>query len=351
MARRTKAGQFSPVSLVALNRIAKLERKHPKLLLAYLALARHTTMNDLDGSGPNRYSGAGAKKITEVALCGREYANTMLDGLVSLGLIVKAPQGLSFKQARWAMCHTGTVNIPHALIDGTKGRDGKDQEGITRLLRLGASDEVITCAIMLLVNCYAEHDLDEFGGINPQLMWREWKHQAKEDGDCFRVTCEPGSYTASKDWIELIVSSMGGKVDDKGNSSAFWSAFELLKGKKGEGGGLFYEVVTAWDDQTPTTRVPIRLNDYHAATGEGEASLIADVPSSGFYTNKENDRGDPEKCWFLLPTKPQKVTGVWRLRFRCATSETAAGLECDGMAVEMVRQQLAERGTLFALDW
>jgi hypothetical protein len=346
MARRTKAGQFSPVSLEALEVIAKCEKKHPKLLLAYLALARHTTMKDLDGSGPNRFTGAGAKKVTEIAICGTPLARGMVNGaLVTLGLIKKAPPGLPSKQALWAMQHQGTVNIPHALIDGIRGRGVKDQDGINRLLKHGASDLVATCAIMLLVYSYAEHDLAKWGGINHQLMWRAWKHQASTEGSGFRVAAEPDetseAYT-TVGWQEKVLASMGVKRTEENAQSLFWPAFNLLKST-----GLIYEVVSVVrGDQY---EVPVRLNDYHAATSEGEAALIADVTGSGFYTHKSNEGGEPEGCWFYLPSQPQKVIGVWRLRFRCSTPETAAGLERDELAVEAAKQELIKREILFSM--
>jgi hypothetical protein len=335
MTKGTKPGQFSPVSLEALELIAK-SRKDPRLLLAYLGLARHTTMNDLDGRGPNMLTGAGAEKVRVLTGCGTPMATGMVNALASMGLIKKAGAGLPIAQARWAMQHRGDVNIPHALIDGGIGQ----ADGIGRLLKEGASNEAVVCAIMLLINCYAEHDLEKFGGINHQQMWRNWEHLTGTEGEGFRVTAEPKTESVNGKYLSKIMSGMGGKVNDEGNSAVFWEAFNLLLGT-----GLFYEVVTAIN--VKGERLPIRVNDFHAVVSD--SSLLAAAPGLGvgFYEHKDNDRSEPESCWFYLPSKPEKVIGIWRLRFRCATPETAKGIDLDWSTVDTAVNDMCKKGVLY----
>ncbi|MEG2569541.1 MAG: hypothetical protein RSA84_25365, partial [Acinetobacter sp.] len=234
MTKGTKPGQFSPVSLEALELIANA-KKDPRLLLAYLGLARHTTMRDLDGRGPNMLTGAGAEKVRVLTGCGTPMATGIVNALAGMGLIKKPAAGLPPNQARWAMQHQGTVNIPHALIDGIGNADG-----IGRLLKEGAADEVVVCAVMLLINCYVMHDLEMFGGVDYQQIWRHWNHIVSPEGEGFLVTAEPTNDTARTKFISKIVGSMGDQVNGKDASHVFWKAFDLLKGT-----GLFYEVVTS----------------------------------------------------------------------------------------------------------
>jgi hypothetical protein len=340
MTKGTKPGQFSPVSLEALELIAKRHRKDPRLLLAYLGLARHTHMQDLDGRGPNMLTGAGAKKVRELTGCGSPIATGIVHELANMGLIKKGPVNLPITQARWAMQHRGSVNIPHALIDGIAGTDG-----INRLLKKGASDETVVCAIMLLINCYAEHDLEKFGGINHQRMWRKWEHLANttEDGEGYRVAAEPKGPHATLEYISKIVGSMGNKVADNGNSDVFWEAFHLL-----ENTGLFYEVVTAISIKG--VRLPIRINDFHAAAPDSSLLDAAAGLGVGFYVHKNNDRVEPESCWFYLPSEPKKVIGIWRLRFRCATPETAKGVDLDWSTVNTAIKDMCMKGVLYHPD-
>ncbi len=335
MAKGTKAGQFSPVSLEALELIAKGEKKDPRLLIAYLGLARHTTMNDLDGRGPNMLTGAGAEKVRVLTGCGTPMATGIVRVLEKMGLIKKPPSGLPPAQARWAMQHRGNVNIPHALIDGLG-----DAEGIGRLLKAEATSEVVVCAIMLLVNCYAEHNLERFGGINHKWMWRKWGHSTSAEGEGFKVAAEPETETASSGYLSKIIASIGGQLDAKGNSNVFWSAFGLLKNS-----GLLYEVLTVIDSEG--TRLPIRVNDFHATWDE--ASLLSDAAGVGvgYYVNKDNDRSEPESCWFYLPSEPKEVVGIWRLRFRCATPETALGLALDQASVTKAIEKMGAKSILY----
>ncbi|MRJ23994.1 hypothetical protein FRT60_27280, partial [Pseudomonas haemolytica] len=317
MTKGTKPGQFSPVSLEALELIANA-KKDPRLLLAYLGLARHTTMRDLDGRGPNMLTGAGAEKVRVLTGCGTPMATGIVNALAGMGLIKKPAAGLPRNQALWAMHHQGTVNIPHALIDGGIG----NADGIGRLLKEGATDEVVVCAVMLLINCYAVHDLEMFGGVDHQQIWRHWNHMVSPEGEGFRVTAEPINDTAQAKFISKIVGSMGGKVDENGNSDVFWKAFKLLKGT-----GLFYEVVTSIS--VDGERTPIRVNDFHAVGSDSSLLEAAPGLGVGFYVHKDNDRSEPEGCWFYLPSDPEKVVGIWRLRYRCATPETARGVALD----------------------
>jgi len=336
MTKGTKSGQFSPISLEALELIAR-DKKDPRLLLAYLGLARHTTMNDLDGRGPNMLTGAGAEKVRVLTGCGTPVATGMVNALAGMGLIKKPTAGLPVNQARWAMQHQGTVNIPHALIDGGIG----NAEGIGRLLKAGATNEVVVCAIMLLINCYALHDLEMFGGVDHQKIWRRWDHSTSPEGDGVRVTAEPITDTANTKFIIKIVGSMGEKLDEKGNSSVFWKAFELLKDT-----GLFYEVVTSISIEGE--RTPIRVNDFHAVGADSSLLEAASGLGVGFYVHKDNDRSEPESCWFYLPSEPEKLIGIWRLRFRCATPETAKGVKLDWSRVDDAIAAMCEKGVLYS---
>lgn len=336
MTKRAKAGQFSPISLEALEMIANRDKKEPRLLLAYLALARHTTMMNLDGRGPNMLTGAGAQKVRNLTNCGTSVAAGLVKALDDMGVIQKAAPELPIIQARWAMQHRGDVNIPHALIDGVDGSDG-----IGRLLKADASNEVVVCAIMLLINCYAEHDMEKFGGISHRLIWRNWEHLASTEGDGVKVAAEPKTNTASLDYINKIIGSMGGKVNDENNGQFFWKAFNLLKNT-----GLFYEVVTAIN--VDSERLPIRVNDFHSTASD--PSLLdnaAGIIGAGYYTHKDNDRAEPESCWFYLPSKPESVIGIWRLRFRCSTPKTAKGIALDEAAVDRAITDLAEQDILY----
>ncbi|WP_191902314.1 hypothetical protein, partial [Pseudomonas viridiflava] len=94
----------------------------------------------------------------------------------------------------------------------------------------GAADEVVVCAVMLLINCYAVHDLEMFGGVDYQQIWRHWNHIVSPECEGFRVIAEPTNDTARTKFISKIVGSMGDQANGKDASHVFWKAFDLLKG-------------------------------------------------------------------------------------------------------------------------
>jgi hypothetical protein len=106
--------------------------------------------------------------------------------------------------------------------------------------------------------------------------------------------------------------------------------------------GLVYEVVTAFKGEG---RLPVRVNDLHAT--ESDPSLMGRVQGVGFYDHEGNDREAPESCWFYLHLQPEKLVGIWRLRFRCATPETAAGIEQDQATINVAKAGLVKAGILY----
>ena len=381
MAKHTKAGQFSPVSLAAATIVAKKWQK-PRMLAAYLALARQTSMNDEGGYGPNMVTGAGAKKVSEVIGCGQSIAMQYVQALADTGVILKAPATLraGIAPARWIMAHKGDTNLPHAAVDGLTGKSagdadeetkGKASSAIRRILDSKQSDQVQLCALMLLLHCYHNHDLAKWGGINHKLIYRTWKTEVvTPSGQSFRWAVEPeGNSTAWVDYsfatpvLASIGVSLDGMTQDEKSKicqSIFWPAWNILRDAS-----LVYETVMILKKvekelpkATPRAKpkfetvehcvVPLRINDAH----EDRLALhswIIPTGEHGFYTNQVNNFEKPEGCWFLWPWKPEDgfyVKGVWSLRFRCSTPETAVGIEWWQEAVRMAHQKLIDQGTL-----
>lgn len=380
MAKNTRAGQFSPVSLEAATIVAKKWQK-PRMLAAYLALARQTSMNDEGGYGPNMVTGAGANKVSEVIGCQWERAKQYVEALADTGVILKAPATLKagIAPARWIMAHKGDTNLPHAAVDGLAGRGagdtdeetkGKASSAIRRILDSKESDQVQLCALMLLLHCYHNHDLMKWGGINHGLIYREWKTEVvTPSGQSFRWAVEPKGNYATAYWslITPLFASIGVSLDglsqderDKIVQSIFWKAWHILVDTR-----LVYETVMILKKEekelpkaTPRAKpkfetvehciVPLRINDAHEDRLAMHSWMIP-TGEHGFYTNKDNQFEKPEGCWFLWPWKPEdgfSVKGVWSLRFRCSTPETAVGIEHWEEVVRLAHQKLIDQGTL-----
>ena len=381
MAKNTKPGQFSPVSLEAATIVAKKWQK-PRMLAAYLALARQTSMDDEGGYGPNMVTGAGANKVSEVIGCQWERAKQYVEALADTGVILKAPATMraGIAPARWIMAHKGDTNLPHAAVDGLAGKSagdtgeetkGKASSAIRRILDSKESEQVQLCALMLLLHCYHNHDLVKWGGINHGLIYRTWKTDVVTPaGQSFRWAVQPeGNHTAWATWalITPVLDSIGVNLDgmsqderSKISQSLFWKAWGILIDT-----GLIYETVMILKKEekelpkaTPRAKpkfetvqhciVPLRINDAHEDRLAMHSWMIP-TGEHGFYTNKDNQFEKPEGCWFLWPWKPEdgfSVKGVWSLRFRCSTPETAVGIEHWQEVVRLAHQKLIDQGTL-----
>jgi len=377
MAKNTKAGQYSPVSLEAATLVAKKWQK-PRMVAAYLALARQATEKDEGGYGPNMVTGAGAKKVSEVIGCQWERAKQYVEALADTGVILKAPATLKAGKApaRWIMAHKGDTNLPHAAVDGLAGKSagdtgeetkGKASSAIRRILDSKESEQVQLCALILLLHCYHNHDLVKWGGINHALIWREWKTEiVTPSGQSFRWAVIPEIARSDDGWFtkktfsQMVLTSIGLEKTESAMSQVFWPAWGILVSTR-----LVYETVMILKKvekelpkATPNAKpkfetveycvVPLRINDAHEDR-LAMHSWIIPTGEHGFYTNQVNNFEKPEGCWFLWPWKPEDgfyVKGVWSLRFRCSTLETAVGIEHWEEAVQIAHQKLIDQGNL-----
>jgi hypothetical protein len=198
MAKNTKPGQYSPVSLEAATIVAKKWQK-PRMLAAYLALARQTSKDDEGGYGPNMVTGAGANKVSEVIGCQWERAKQYVEALADTGVILKAPATLraGIAPARWIMAHKGDTNLPHAAVDGLAGKSagdtgeetkGKASSAIRRILDSKEERTGATVRPDAPVALLPQSRPGEVGRHQPcKLIWREWKTEVvTPSGQSFR---------------------------------------------------------------------------------------------------------------------------------------------------------------------
>lgn len=124
-------------------------------------------------------------------------------------------------------------------------------------------------------------------------------------------------------------------------STRFWNAWNTIRDT-----GLVYEAVCLYDTNPEPAkegqlRFTIRVNDYHAGSiaKSGDPSLLRSLElSSGsrfaYYTPADNDRGEAEAMWVVLPEKRGALVGVWRPRFRCANQDTGRWIDEENERIE-----------------
>lgn len=344
MAIKKKSGIHSPISLAAIDLIATRCGNAPRLLIAYLVLARFTHKDPVGTHGPNMVTGASATAVAEAMEMRWSRAKELIKKLLELGVIRKAEKGLvaGKSAARYVMQFKGDVAFPHALIDGLN-----EVAGIARLLEAAEDQslQTITAAVVALVHCYRLHDMNKWGGVCPQAVHAEWViRSVTPEGRGFKVNARRATTSLPKleqSFCEAILNSLGIQAQDFSKAApTLAAAFRLLSTS-----GLIYEAVSLFDDQQQPI-FPVRLNDVHAALSQSEASYIETIPGPGFYTQPENAERKPEGMHFLLPFDPTKsgcsLMGVTRLRFRCCDEATAKGLERDAVTLSTVKNRLVE---------
>lgn len=343
MATRTRSGIYSPVSLEAINLITAHCANAPRLLIAYLVLARFTGMCAVGTHAPNMVTGAGATAVANAMKIRWARANDLVKKLQELGVIQKAEKGLVVSKSRalYVIQFQGDVNVPHSLIDGLN-----EVAGITRLLEPVENQplQTITAAVVALVHCYRLHDMYRWGGVCPQAAHAPWViHSVKQEGQGFKVQAIRGTTDAAKLGEDFEANLLPMEIQAANFSPAtpaLAAGLALLRAS-----GLMYETVTLLDNKRQPI-LPIRINDAHAALSDSEQSYIEAIPGAGFYTHPGNSERKREGVHFLLPFDPTKkecsLMGVMRLRFRCCDSATAKGLERDALRLKKVKNQLVE---------
>ena len=337
MATIKKSGIYSPTSLEALSIIAGASNQSPRLLQAYLVLSRFAGQVAVGSFAANQVTGAGAEAIRKALNIRWKRANELVKALLRLKVVDHAPKGLKVGKsaATYVLKFKGHVDIPHALIDGLK-----TVPGISRLFDVehSATPDVIASAIVTLVHCYKHQNMQRWGGISPDMVSQKWQLTSSSEGRGFKaVACRDGDHYPVGSIILCadVLGTLG--IPAKAENRMAWIPIFKEGVRLLSKSGLVYETVTLFDAQL-NPLLPLRINDFHAATGS-EPSVVQSIPGSAFY---EYDQY--EKLWFITPTNlaaiGAKVIGVTRLRFRCADAATKQGLERDQSCIAAHKDSL-----------
>lgn len=346
MSGAVRAGLYTPVSMVILRRIAAKTR-NPKLVMAYLALARHGDGREIADYPPHTLTGAGANKVKQVVAVAERTASLLVNSLLNQGYISRAPEAARQVKSRltYQLHPEGDlVDIPHALIDGLEVA-GHQTPGIRRLWALDCTSDEVLNALMLLLEVYAATDMDKWGGASPALIRRDWETDATvpADGEAFRWIARALN---DKTQIQCMTPAMAhtgltwtnGKnpAQDERLRNTFFRSWKLLREC-----GLVYETVYVLNGDEPV--VPIRVNDYHGDADRDneftrDPSFLKIAEGLGFYTPANNEINDPEGAWFYWHHDPTSeglsIRGIYRPRFRAANAATGKGITRDREAAE-----------------
>jgi len=357
---------FFAVSLPVLNRIVK-QGGDVSDLMTYLVLAKHTT-----GWGKWKYqtSTAGAKAVSKKTGLTYRQAQVRLDWLQEHGFIQpggaegipshvtsEAAHQREATRVRWVLGKLGNsrVYLAHSLIEGIG--QGKKHPPMMRLrdeTRAGPRHklaEARTDTLLLLMHCYAEQSIQDYGGINPVMLRSNWQEAEELDNlvgmDWLVMELaqpEEGSQTASLEFVERVLPH----VPKDERPARFWNAFNNLRRL-----GFMYEVIQVWqgnplEDPRAELFYPLYVRDYHAR--ESDPYCQRDIHRfleqcdylNGYDLVQIAEEAKDLETFRLLRTQGGRecAIGTYRLRFRPSTEDTGRGMKQEADRAEQWRLHL-----------
>lgn len=359
---------FFAVSVPVLRRIVE-QGGDASDLMTFLVLAKHTT-----GWGKWKYiaSTAGAKAVS--ARTGLTYrkAQVRLDWLQEHGFIqpgesvegmpahvtCEAAHQRTATKVRWVLGKLGNSRayLSHSLIDGVGA--GKKHPPLMRLWEEVAKGpcasimEARTDALLLLIHCYAEQSIQDFGGINPEVLRRPWTdttsatEEVLEDLGWLVMEVEQGQESTTLEFVAKVLSH----APEDSRRDRFWNAFENLKRL-----GFMYEVLQVWQGnplENPRAELfySLYVRDYHArqsdpyCQGAIHTFLIEAGYLDGNCLNALVEEAKEQQTFRLIRTKGggECVIGTYRLRFRPSTEDTGKGMMQEAERAEHWRDVLTK---------
>jgi hypothetical protein len=284
-------GHFFVVSLEAIHQII-IKGGLADDVMSYLVLARHTQGR---GQWQRLLSTSGAKAIhTKTGIPYRK-AMRSLQWLEKAELIMPMNEGV--RQAiphlpdhfgktktrattvRWILQDFSEplIYLANTLVDGVKGMGDKNPPLLRMMDYMPISffkkADVRLDALMLLLHLYYHHELDEYGGVNPnKALYGKWEPISDKNDSASNFHSHLQKYTLSKcsniAKTQFIDKTLFYISDEKIRSERFWNALKNLKSL-----GFVYEVIQIWDSNPLTMRnaeilYPLYILDRYARQSE-----------------------------------------------------------------------------------
>lgn len=307
-------------------------------LAAFVVLVSHTSGL---GSGAHQFSTAGARAVNTKTGISYRKAQKALDWLFDKDFIEKATSDHDVpraRQVRWMVANHNEqlVYLPHSLIHGVSDSGpplsriyAESELGPTKLVKNARTD-----TLWVLLALYGQHSIEDFGGIDPSMLWVDWvEAENDEHAEIFEsgglsftpfIQTRGASMVASNDLVVTCFGEFTEKTRER-----FWHSIQQL-----ESFGLFYEVAQCWDADPRKAEgsdilFPLHVFDSYASDPHISndvnkvVRLHFDYPDQLLYY-----RADDRRLLFCpsIDSRPVLI-GSLRLRYRPSTQDTGVGME------------------------
>jgi hypothetical protein len=250
------------------------------------------------------------------------------------------------------------VYFPNAIFDGV-GK-GIHNPPIKKIMQLGGTakdskEEIRLDALMVLINLYFHHHLEDCGGVDPRNgVYRTWGFDEKVSnyengyfdtlGDLnFRGVNSDSDNTSEYVENNFAISSLPHVQKENECFRRFWQAIEILRQD-----GYVYEVLQVWDSDPMDNKYAevlytLYIFDGHARKKEPSlykainvAATYLDLvpPCFGEKSGRVNE--DLQGTYIFVEDENRSAVplSVFRLKYKPNTSDTVRWLEREAAAVE-----------------
>jgi hypothetical protein len=235
------------------------------------------------------------------------------------------------------------IYLANTLVDGVKGMGEKNPPLMRMMDYMPVSffkkADIRLDALMLLLHLYYHHELDEYGGVNPNTaLYGKWEPVSDEDDIASNFHSPLQKYTISRcstiAKTQFIDKTLFYISEEKIRSERFWNALNNLRIL-----GFVYEVIQIWDSNPLTTRsaeilYPLYILDRYARQSEPYlAKTIHDtLIKAGNITAFDIPHFFEEinvGTFRYLAYSTHYPLGIFRLRFRPKDNATGRWLKSE----------------------
>lgn len=305
-------------------------------IAAYLVMAKHTDEGGM-------FTTSGIKAIHKATGVSHDVIKRAVD---RLSLMVVSGNGkepaLIYKADEWQKL-TKTV-LPPAPFERAEVRYVVNDYKAKPEDKVWISNELVTgygkftqplkklkmcgdVAARLLLICYRESNLEQYGGINPRAFHHAYEMTKVNRLDGYDIWHGVATHTTSYADIMLKVLGLKGYSKDADEAEAqkkpFWAALEGL-----DKSGLIYQMVSVMDREAgnPEAQVIYELDakSKHGYKPAGEEGLGGETARlSNIYGNPVTDSMGRfyGRYAAIVPAGEPHIVGIYRLRFRVSNSK------------------------------
>lgn len=305
-------------------------------IAAYLVMAKHTDEGGM-------FTTSGIKAIHKATGVSHPVIQRAVDRLSQMGVSGKVKEpALIYKADEWQIVTKTT--LPPAPFERAEVRYVVNDYKAKPEDKVWISNELVTgygkftqplkklkmcgdVAARLLLICYRESNLEQYGGINPKAFYYKYEMTKVNALDGYDIWHGVATHTTAYTDTMLKVAGLSDYSKDADEAEAqkktFWTALEGL-----DKAGLIYQMVSVMDREAGNAEAQViyelDAKSKHGYKPAGEEGLGGETARlSNIYGNPVTDSMGRfyGRYAAIVPAGEPHIVGIYRLRFRVSNSK------------------------------